>query len=186
MYEADFSDWNLSGDLKLSYEFTRDVLGYATYARSFKTGGITLNGVPSDSVGNPILSTATVDPEEVNSYELGLKTQFFNRSATLNIAAFWTDVNDFQTTVTNNAVGVLGTPIAISVAQQLGAPVEPFVLAVLYGANMSYLTPVGYQTNLLVMSAGGYHFSDFLRVGVPLQLIMWLGISIVLPIVYGL
>jgi di/tricarboxylate transporter len=88
--------------------------------------------------------------------------------------------------VTNNAVGVLGTPIAISVANQLGAPVEPFVLAVLYGANMSYLTPVGYQTNLLVMSAGGYHFSDFLRVGVPLQLIMWLGISIVLPIVYGL
>ncbi len=88
--------------------------------------------------------------------------------------------------VTNNAVGVLGTPIAISVAHQLGAPVEPFVLAVLYGANMSYLTPVGYQTNLLVMSAGGYHFSDFLRVGLPLQLIMWLGISIVLPIVYGL
>lgn len=88
--------------------------------------------------------------------------------------------------VTNNAVGVLGTPIAISVANQLGAPVEPFVLAVLYGANMSYMTPVGYQTNLLVMSAGGYHFSDFLRVGLPLQLIMWLGISIVLPIVYGL
>lgn len=88
--------------------------------------------------------------------------------------------------VTNNAVGVLGTPIAISVAHQLGAPVEPFVLAVLYGANMSYLTPVGYQTNLLVLSAGGYHFSDFLRVGVPLQLIMWLGLSIVLPILYGL
>lgn len=87
---------------------------------------------------------------------------------------------------TNNAVAVLGTPIAISIANVLGAPPEPFVLAVLYGANMSYLTPVGYQTNLLVMSAGGYRFSDFLRAGIPLQLIMWLGLSAVLPIFYDL
>jgi di/tricarboxylate transporter len=87
---------------------------------------------------------------------------------------------------TNNAIAVLGTPIAISIAAALGVPAEPFVLAVLYGANMSYLTPVGYQTNLLVMSAGGYQFSDFLRAGIPLQLIMWLGISLVLPIVYEL
>ncbi|MBN1239749.1 MAG: SLC13 family permease [Gammaproteobacteria bacterium] len=88
--------------------------------------------------------------------------------------------------VTNNAIAVLGTPIAIGVAEQLGAPIEPFVLGVLFGANMSYLTPVGYQTNLLVMSAGGYQFSDFLRVGVPLQLIMWIGLSIVLPILYDM
>lgn len=87
---------------------------------------------------------------------------------------------------TNNAIAVLGTPIAISIAAALGAPAEPFVLAVLYGANMSYLTPVGYQTNLLVMSAGGYRFSDFMRAGIPLQMIMWIGLSIVLPIVYGL
>jgi di/tricarboxylate transporter len=87
---------------------------------------------------------------------------------------------------TNNAIAVLGTPIAISIAARLGAPAEPFVLAVLYGANMSYLTPVGYQTNLLVMSAGGYRFSDFLRVGIPLQLIMWLGLSAALPLFYDL
>jgi di/tricarboxylate transporter len=87
---------------------------------------------------------------------------------------------------TNNAIAVLGTPIAISIARALEAPEEPFVLAVLYGANMSYLTPVGYQTNLLVMSAGGYRFSDFLRAGIPLQLIMWLGLSFVLPFMYGL
>lgn len=87
---------------------------------------------------------------------------------------------------TNNAIAVLGTPVAISIARALDAPAEPFVLAVLYGANMSYLTPVGYQTNLLVMSAGGYRFSDFLRAGIPLQLIMWLGLSFVLPVMYGL
>lgn len=88
--------------------------------------------------------------------------------------------------ITNNAIAVLGTPIAISVATQLGVPAEPFVIGLLYGANMSYIIPVGYQTNLLVMSAGGYHFSDFARVGIPLQIIMWLGLSIALVLQYDL
>ena len=88
--------------------------------------------------------------------------------------------------VTNNAIAVLGTPIAISVAAQLGVPAEPFVIGLLYGANMSYIIPVGYQTNLLVMSAGGYRFSDFARVGAPLQVIMWLGLSTALALVYDL
>jgi di/tricarboxylate transporter len=88
--------------------------------------------------------------------------------------------------VSNNAAAVIGTPIAVSIAQQLGAPVQPFVLAVLFGANMSYATPIGYQTNLLVLSAGGYTFSDFVRVGVPLTIIMWLGFSIVLANLYQL
>lgn len=87
---------------------------------------------------------------------------------------------------TNNAIAVLGTPIAISVAAQLGVPPEPFVIGLLYGANMSYIIPVGYQTNLLVMSAGGYRFSDFARVGLPLQAIMWLGLSAALVVVYDL
>jgi di/tricarboxylate transporter len=87
---------------------------------------------------------------------------------------------------TNNAIAVIGTPIAISIAAQLGVPPEPFVIGLLYGANMSYIIPVGYQTNLLVMSAGGYRFSDFARVGIPLQIIMWLGLSIALVMVYDL
>ncbi len=86
--------------------------------------------------------------------------------------------------VSNNAAAVIGTPIAISIAQQLGAPAEPFVLAVLFGANMSFATPIGYQTNLLVMSAGGYKFGDFLRIGIPLTLVMWLGFSFILPVLY--
>jgi len=106
-YEASFGDWNVSGDLKLAYEVTPDVLVYTTYGRGFKTGGITLNGVPSDSTGNPILSAATVDPEKLNNYEAGIKTQFLDRHATFNLAAFRTDVSDYQATVTNNAVGVL-------------------------------------------------------------------------------
>lgn len=88
--------------------------------------------------------------------------------------------------VSNNAAAAIGTPIAISIAQQLGVSPEPFILAVLFGANMSFATPYGYQTNLLVMSAGGYKFTDFLRVGIPLTLIMWVGFSLVLPMLYEL
>jgi len=88
--------------------------------------------------------------------------------------------------VSNNAAAVIGTPIAISIAQQLGVSPEPFILAVLFGANMSFATPYGYQTNLLILSAGGYKFTDFLRVGIPLTIIMWVGFSLLLPVLYPL
>jgi len=102
------------------------------------------------------------------------------------LSAFMLIMTVLTNVVSNNAAAVIGTPIAISVAQQLNADPLPFVLAVLFGANMSYATPIGYQTNLLILSAGGYKFSDFLRVGIPLTLIMWLGFSLVLPLLYGL
>jgi len=86
--------------------------------------------------------------------------------------------------VSNNAAAVIGTPIAISMANELNLPAEAFVLAVLFGANMSYATPIAYKTNLLVMSAGGYTFTDFLRVGAPLTLIMWVVFSLLLPFLY--
>jgi di/tricarboxylate transporter len=79
--------------------------------------------------------------------------------------------------VTNNTVAVIGVPIAISMARQLGVPAEPFVVAAIFAANMSYATPIGYQGNLLIMSAGGYKFADFVRVGVPLTVIVWLTFS---------
>jgi di/tricarboxylate transporter len=88
--------------------------------------------------------------------------------------------------VSNNAAAVIGTPIAVAIATQLGTDPIPFILAVLFGANMSFATPFGYQTNLLIMSAGGYKFSDFLRVGIPLTIIMWLGFSFLLPVMYNL
>jgi len=86
--------------------------------------------------------------------------------------------------VSNNAVAVIGTPVAVSIAAQLNLPAEPFVLAVLFGANMSYATPMAYQTNLLVMSAAKYRFRDFVRVGVPLTLLMWLTLTWVLSTLY--
>lgn len=87
--------------------------------------------------------------------------------------------------VSNNAAAVIGTPIAISIATELGLPPEAFVLAVLFGANMSYATPMAYQTNLLVMNAGGYTFMDFVKAGVPLTIIIWLSFSFIVPVMYG-
>lgn len=88
--------------------------------------------------------------------------------------------------VSNNAAAVIGTPIAIGIAQQLGQPAEPFVLAVIFGANMSFATPMAYQTNLLVMNAGNYSFGDFVRVGLPLVILMWAVLSLLLPWLYGM
>ncbi len=88
--------------------------------------------------------------------------------------------------VSNNAAAVIGTPIAIGIAQRLGLPLEPFVLAVMFGANLSFATPMAYQTNILIMNAGGYKFGDFVRVGVPLTLITWLILSGVLIWAYSL
>jgi len=88
--------------------------------------------------------------------------------------------------VSNNAAAVIGTPIAISIAQELGLPLEPFVLAVLFGANLSFVTPMAYKTNLLVMNAGGYKFNDFVKVGTPLTLLMLVVLSVVLVYAYNL
>ena len=76
--------------------------------------------------------------------------------------------------------------VAESIAQQLDQPAAPFILAVLFGANMSYITPMAYKTNLLVMNAGGYKFMDFVKVGMPLTTIMWLSYSWLLPWIYKL
>lgn len=106
-YTPSFTNWNLSGDLTVAYEFNPNVHYYATYARSYKSGGINLSGLPLDAQSNPILATQTVRPEKVNHFELGLKTQFADRRATVNIAGFWTEISDYQATVNNLQVNVL-------------------------------------------------------------------------------
>jgi iron complex outermembrane receptor protein len=106
-YEPSFSDWNVSGDITISYDIADDVLGYATYAKSFKSGGINLSGLPLDANNNPILSAGSVKPEKVDHFEVGLKTQFLDRRATLNLSGYWTEISDYQATVTNGQLGVL-------------------------------------------------------------------------------
>ena len=88
--------------------------------------------------------------------------------------------------LTNNAAAVLFTPIAIGVAAHLNLPAEAFVVTVILAANASFATPVGYQTNLLVMGPGHYRYKDFLIAGGPLILLLWGTFSIVAPWWYGI
>lgn len=87
--------------------------------------------------------------------------------------------------LSNNATAVLFVPIAVSTASQLGIDPMVFVYAVIFAANCSFATPMGYQTNLLVMGPGHYRFSDFMRAGAPLVIILWLAFSLFAPWYYG-
>jgi di/tricarboxylate transporter len=87
--------------------------------------------------------------------------------------------------LTNNAAAVLFTPIAVNVAASLEADVFPFALAVAFGASCSFATPIGYQTNLLVMGPGHYRFKDFVLSGTPLVFLVWLAFSLFVPWYYG-
>ncbi len=85
----------------------------------------------------------------------------------------------------NVVVALLAVPVAVAVARGLGAPLEPFVLAVLFGANLSFATALGSRPNLVISTAGGYPARDFMRVGIPLTVLVWLAISAALVWRYG-
>jgi iron complex outermembrane receptor protein len=105
--EPSVSDWNFSYDLNVNYKLARDVLAYATYAKSFKTVGINQNGLPLNADNTPNLDASTVRPESVNHYEIGLKSQFWDRRATFNVSVFRTDIKDFQATVNGGQFGTV-------------------------------------------------------------------------------
>lgn len=86
--------------------------------------------------------------------------------------------------ITNNAAAVLMFPIAIAVADHLGVDFMPFVIAIMFAASASFMTPLGYQTNLMVMGPGGYHFTDYLRLGVPLSLLVGTTSVVLIPFIW--
>ena len=88
--------------------------------------------------------------------------------------------------VSNNAVAVVITPIAISLAEALGIDARPLVVAVMVAASCSFATPIGYQTNTLVYGPGGYAFSDFLKFGIPLNLSIGVISALIIPMIWPL
>ncbi|MDP4031738.1 MAG: SLC13 family permease [Pseudorhodobacter sp.] len=90
----------------------------------------------------------------------------------------------FTEVVSNNAIAVIMTPIVIGLAASIGVDARPFVVAVMFGASASFATPIGYQTNTLVFGPGGYRFTDFLRIGLPLNILMMLAMSSLIPVFF--
>ncbi len=102
-------------------------------------------------------------------------------SATAMLAALMLLTALLTNILSNNAAGIIATPIAIGIARQLEMSPEPFVIAIIAGVNLSFATPMAYQTNLLVMHAGRYRFLDFVRVGAPLALLMLAAYTFAIP-----
>lgn len=91
----------------------------------------------------------------------------------------------FTEMITNNAAAVLMFPIALAVSEQLGVNFLPFVIAVMFAASASFITPFGYQTNLMVYGPGRYQFMDYVRVGIPLSLLVAIVTIFLIPLVWG-
>jgi di/tricarboxylate transporter len=83
--------------------------------------------------------------------------------------------------LTNNAAAIVLTPVALRLGEDLGVDARPFVFAVCFAASASFMTPTGYQTNMMVYGPGNYRFTDFTRFGAPLNLLFWLLASLAIP-----
>ncbi|MFB6306296.1 MAG: SLC13 family permease, partial [Flavobacteriales bacterium] len=101
------------------------------------------------------------------------------------LAGIFLITNILASIITSKAAVAIILPIALSVSHSLNIHVEPFILIVAYGGAANFITPVGYQTNLMVYGPGGYNFSDFFKVGMPLTLLYLVGAVLVLSLSYG-
>ena len=111
---------------------------------------------------------------------------FGTSSPAVVLSAFFFLVAFLTNIISNNACAVLFTPIAVNLAETLGVDPMIFAIGLVFAANCSFVTPLGYQTNLLVIGPGHYKFNDFVKVGLPLSLLLWLVFSLFVPWYYGL
>jgi di/tricarboxylate transporter len=100
------------------------------------------------------------------------------------LAVLFLITNIFTELITNNAAAALAFPLALAVSEKLGANPMPFVVCVCFAASSSFSTPIGYQTNLIVQGVGGYKFTDFIKVGLPMNLIVFTLSVLLIPLFY--
>jgi iron complex outermembrane receptor protein len=146
-YSADVDDTNTSGQLTVAYRLASTVNTFATYATGFKSVGLNLNGVPTDALGNPVLSAATVKPEDVRHIEFGVKTEPW-KGAMANVTVYHTGIKDFQTQVVNAQVGVLRGYLAN--AEKVRVRGAEFDGSARVGRHLSLYSAVAYTDGIYV------------------------------------
>jgi iron complex outermembrane receptor protein len=133
-FTAETDDGSWSGQVALSYDFSDDVHAYGAYSRGYKSGGINMTALPLTSANVPAQDAAVIKPEKVTTYEVGLKSELFQRLLTANVAVFATDVQDFQANVVDSGPGALRG----------------------YLANVEKVTVRGAEFDLTTRSIGGF------------------------------
>ena len=154
------------------------------------TGCLRLHDLYSHISWQTIVMLACLIPLGSAMENTGLASFFATKlTATLHLWGPWAVLSGiylFTSLLTsfmsNNATAVLMFPIVLSTAQQLQLNPQPLVMAVMFAASASFMTPIGYQTNLLIFGPGGYRFSDFIKVGAPLNIILWIVATLTIPI----
>ena len=116
----------------------------------------------------------------------GLARAMAGFSPAVMLSSFFLLVAVLSNVISTKTTAVLFTPIAIDLAHAVGAPPEAFAVAVVFAANCSFASPLGYQTNLLVMGPGNYRFTDYFRAGIPLLVLLWIVFSLLAPAYYGM
>lgn len=101
------------------------------------------------------------------------------------LAALYLITNLFTELITNNAAAALAFPLAVSISTKLGMDPTPFFVCICFAASAAFSTPIGYQTNLIVQGVGGYKFTDFVKVGLPLNVIVFLLSVFLIPLFYS-
>ena len=137
-------------------------------------------------VGTLSLGAALTKTGAADIYAEAFLTPFAGMSPTIVLSAFILLTSVLSLFLSNNATAVLILPIAMSTAHALGVDPRPFVVGICFGASACYASPIGYQTNLLVYGPGGYRFTDYLKLGIPLNIFVWLASSIMVPILWPL
>lgn len=134
----------------------------------------------SFGIGNALASTGAAQAIANGLISFSGGTPFIALGVTFFLTALFTAI------ATNNTAAVLMFPIALATSQHLGTNFLPFAITIMVAASASFATPIGYQTNLMVYGPGGYHFSDFIKMGTPLTLLVGILTVAIVPLVWPL
>lgn len=166
------------------------VLGVAGAALMILTGCLETRDATRALDASVLLLIAASIPLGVAMQEVGLAGEIAHFLAGIGggasifvlVGAVYLVTSLLTAVLSNNAAAVLLVPIALSISQQVGVDPKPLLVAIAFGASASFATPIGYQTNMLVMGPGGYVFRDYLRFGGPLSVLMWLTATALIPL----